>query len=114
MDRDVEFAPGLLLRDVDRPIGDVVPLHAGNVASALSGVVEQSHGKPDFVVVAFQRQFHQRFGPRLMLADVQFLDVPCRVYRDVTALPRSAEHTSELPPLMRISSAVFCLTKKKY
>src|SRR3546814_3819716 len=25
---------------------------------------------------------------------------------------RSAEHTSELPSLMRISSAVFCLTKK--
>src|SRR3546814_2468370 len=28
--------------------------------------------------------------------------------------PRSEEHTSELQSLMRISSAVFCLTKKKY
>src|SRR3546814_3540690 len=28
-------------------------------------------------------------------------------------LDRSAEHTSELPPLMRISYAVFCLKKKK-
>src|SRR3546814_8355539 len=27
--------------------------------------------------------------------------------------PRSEEHTSELQSLMRISSAVFCLTKKK-
>src|SRR3546814_5377317 len=27
--------------------------------------------------------------------------------------PRSEEHTSELQPLMRISYAVFCLTKKK-
>src|SRR3546814_6597644 len=27
--------------------------------------------------------------------------------------PRSAEHTSELPSLMRISYAVFCLNKKK-
>src|SRR3546814_3699103 len=27
---------------------------------------------------------------------------------------RSEEHTSELPSLMRISYAVFCLTKKKY
>src|SRR3546814_3193021 len=29
------------------------------------------------------------------------------------ALPRSEEHTSELPSLMRISYAVFCLKKKK-
>src|SRR3546814_9577747 len=29
------------------------------------------------------------------------------------AKPRSEEHTSELPSLMRISYAVFCLTKKK-
>src|SRR3546814_3699110 len=28
-------------------------------------------------------------------------------------LPRSEEHTSELQSLMRISYAVFCLTKKK-
>src|SRR3546814_9155835 len=28
------------------------------------------------------------------------------------AAPRSEEHTSELQPLMRISSAVFCLKKK--
>src|SRR3546814_4327583 len=28
--------------------------------------------------------------------------------------PRSEEHTSELPSLMRISYAVFCLTKKKH
>src|SRR3546814_7503219 len=28
-------------------------------------------------------------------------------------LPRSEEHTSELPPLMRKSYAVFCLTKKQ-
>src|SRR3546814_5542103 len=31
---------------------------------------------------------------------------------DVAAAPRSEEHTSELQSLMRISSAVFCLTKK--
>src|SRR3546814_9750545 len=30
-----------------------------------------------------------------------------------TIAPRSEEHTSELQSLMRISSAVFCLTKKK-
>src|SRR3546814_8770693 len=32
---------------------------------------------------------------------------------DVDALRRSEEHTSELQSLMRISSAVFCLKKKK-
>src|SRR3546814_9158944 len=30
-----------------------------------------------------------------------------------SAAPRSEEHTSELPSLMRISYAVFCLKKKK-
>src|SRR3546814_8282067 len=28
--------------------------------------------------------------------------------------PRSEEHTSELPSLMRLSYAVFCMTKKRY
>src|SRR3546814_2656779 len=32
---------------------------------------------------------------------------------DVIAAGRSEEHTSELPSLMRISYAVFCLTKKQ-
>src|SRR3546814_4578224 len=33
--------------------------------------------------------------------------------RDVVVMSRSEEHTSELHSLMRISSAVFCLNKKK-
>src|SRR3546814_10900483 len=43
----------------------------------------------------------------------------CATFALVAAIPallqfvvRSAEHTSELQSLMRISSAVFCLTKK--
>src|SRR3546814_6191994 len=35
------------------------------------------------------------------------------VFRTVLAAIRSEEHTSELQSLMRISSAVFCLQKKK-
>src|SRR3546814_2238667 len=35
------------------------------------------------------------------------------VVRFLEAVPRSEEHTSELPSLMRISYAVFCLKKKK-
>src|SRR3546814_6586588 len=45
----------------------------------------------------------------------------CRSIRDLASflgiqscgVPRSEEHTSELQSLMRISYAVFCLTKKK-
>src|SRR3546814_8808656 len=33
--------------------------------------------------------------------------------RDIPGASRSEEHTSELPSLMRISYAVFCLKKKK-
>src|SRR3546814_9633840 len=33
-------------------------------------------------------------------------------YRSIRQAPRSEEHTSELQSLMRISFAVFCLTKK--
>src|SRR3546814_9635410 len=47
-----------------------------------------------------------------LLADP--LDRPERaIFHLQTALVRSEEHTSELQSLMRISYAVFCLTKKK-
>src|SRR3546814_8669523 len=36
-----------------------------------------------------------------------------RTFAVGTKTPRSEEHTSELPSLMRISYAVFCLKKKK-
>src|SRR3546814_5432178 len=41
---------------------------------------------------------------------------PClnAIDRPAPEMVRSDEHTSELPSLMRISYAVFCLTKKKY
>src|SRR3546814_9667851 len=37
----------------------------------------------------------------------------CVEVKSLPGLPRSEEHTSELQSLMRISYAVFCLTKKK-
>src|SRR3546814_2668131 len=36
-----------------------------------------------------------------------------RLYRERYGIERSEEHTSELPSLMRISYAVFCLKKQK-
>src|SRR3546814_994576 len=49
--------------------------------------------------------------------DADFTLVDLRARREIAAgwltSRRSEEHTSELQSLMRISSAVFCLTKKK-
>src|SRR3546814_3487546 len=41
-------------------------------------------------------------------------DLPCLLRKDAPRIRRSEEHTSELPSLMRISYAVFCLKKKQY
>src|SRR3546814_8093948 len=45
--------------------------------------------------------------------DDAFNQTPERLLRNVLALGRSEEHTSELQSLMRISYAVFCLKKTK-
>src|SRR3546814_8047249 len=47
-----------------------------------------------------------------MIGDVGGLRNLILVPRDEHPVPRSEEHTSELQSLMRISYAVFCLTKK--
>src|SRR3546814_15214767 len=44
--------------------------------------------------------------------DERLVEIGCGIIGDVELLPRSEEHTSELQSLMRISYAVFCLTKK--
>src|SRR3546814_6995912 len=44
--------------------------------------------------------------------DTETRRFPC-LEKHVDLVPRSEEHTSELQSLMRISSAVFCLKKKK-
>src|SRR3546814_1913216 len=41
------------------------------------------------------------------------IDVPVEQRETIVELKRSEEHTSALKSLMRISYAVFCLTKKK-
>src|SRR3546814_4845790 len=49
-------------------------------------------------------------GYRLDLSSAAALHGVRRIFGGL----RSEEHTSELPPLMRISYAVFCLKKKKH
>src|SRR3546814_10205575 len=52
---------------------------------------------------------------RLALTEPRFDEAPVERIRSqiVASLSRSEEHTSELQSLMRLSSAVFCLKKKK-
>src|SRR3546814_3154597 len=47
-----------------------------------------------------------------LVGQVQLVD-EVGLFRPFVEVGRSEEHTSELQPLMRISYAVFCLTKKK-
>src|SRR3546814_5917324 len=53
--------------------------------------------------------------PQLIRRAQQYFEraVVTRVYGSTEVPVRSEEHTSELQSLMRISYAVFCLTKKK-
>src|SRR3546814_8339520 len=51
------------------------------------------------------------FGGAPLHDDPRYLRVPLMPHGDAPF--RSEEHTSELPSLMRISYAVFCLKKKK-
>src|SRR3546814_5341023 len=62
------------------------------------------HRSPDSALLLY---LEQGLGDELMLT--WYLPL---VRRDVRRLVRSEEHTSELQSLMRISYAVFCLTKK--
>src|SRR3546814_7793495 len=52
-------------------------------------------------------------GKVLAEPTVEALAGGCRLHRDLTHASRSEEHTSELQSLMRNSSTVFCLKKKK-
>src|SRR3546814_5682109 len=49
----------------------------------------------------------------LLKSETAIIDRPCLLLANEFGLVRSEEHTSELQSLMRISYAVFCLTKKK-
>src|SRR3546814_7144562 len=63
---------------------------------------------------AFQHELNRLFYTGLNNAEFHFARYPAgHCYRKHMDQHRSEEHTSELQSLMRISYAVFCLTKKK-
>src|SRR3546814_3730756 len=78
-------------------------------------VVVHSFGR--FFRDHFELEFYVRKlaknGVKLISITQEMGDDPMHVMmRQIMALFRSEEHTSELQSLMRISSAVFCLKKK--
>src|SRR3546814_9985550 len=64
----------------------------------------------------FRRARRRLVGPAWFVGDAAQVEPRAARVRprpDRRALARSAEHTSELPSLMRISYAVFCLKQKQ-
>src|SRR3546814_5674229 len=73
-------------------------------ASAMAGSDADCHRRDRFAAI------EQGEYPRWILSVQVMPYADAKTYR---INPRSEEHTSELQSLMRISYAVFCLTKKK-
>src|SRR3546814_5969285 len=86
-----------------------LPLSLSSTAQVLpslknSGRINSPYGEKAFSVLLFQD-----------LSIVPLITIIAALSRnpaDALGPPRSEEHTSELPSLMRISYAVFCLKKK--
>src|SRR3546814_9127615 len=84
---------------------DLVVASAGMVSDHKGGAYTQAR----YEIFAAGEAIGQSFDARLSSNDKGVPDsLRMRLYR-----PRSEEHTSELQSLMRNSSAVFCLKKKK-
>src|SRR3546814_7977626 len=96
MPGQVSPATGLLsrlldvVRQAEHPLGHDVALHLAGAPADGQGGGEQEAVVP-----------HRRIGTERTLG------------REHPTGARSEEHTSELPSLMRISYAVFCLKKQK-
>src|SRR3546814_4140725 len=85
------------------------PAHVQAAEAGRSVVRRHVHFGLEFQFVETVKQAEQQFAFRGLHAGEQLLLESQRQRRDL----RSEEHTSELQSLMRISYAVFCLTKKK-
>src|SRR3546814_9902420 len=101
----------------DSALGDVGRRQRGDVAAvephvALRGLPQahdgaQGRGLAGTVATQQHGELATRHGEIDAMQDMVTADM------GMHALERSEEHTSELQSLMRISYAVFCLTKKK-
>src|SRR3546814_2239303 len=95
--------------------GDIPGLQA-NVGEGRGGVQRQVDG---FAVVGNLEAGKRHARPRMVLDRAIPRSEARRAVQDAAGFlvelgqERSEEHTSELPSLMRISYAVFCLKKKK-
>src|SRR3546814_6834840 len=80
--------------------GEYEPAHAGDAREAQESIANRV---PDLILLDW------------MLPGTSGIELARRWRREelTREIPRSEEHTSELQSLMRISYAVFCLTKKK-
>src|SRR3546814_7121957 len=82
-------------------LGDIVQQHRDILRAPRSDPVDQA-GRAGMILLQLA-----------LLDSVQEPDGADRVLVDGVVMIRSEEHTSELQSLMRISYAVFCLTKKQ-
>src|SRR3546814_9688366 len=112
-----------------RSVGMIVALKPGNIGSIGNNGVEQGRapaavafiGGPDFSLQASQtptvdqKMVEAGYQVDIVIGYLNQRQSDQRRLFQLTApgLVRSEEHTSELQSLMRISSAVFCLKKKK-
>src|SRR3546814_5646405 len=88
------------------------PLHLGHYLGTLRNRVElQATGVELFLVVADYQVVTDRPTPGAVVSNTR--DVVLDYLAAGVDPHRSEEHTSELQSLMRISSAVFCLKKKR-
>src|SRR3546814_1836727 len=73
------------------------------------------HGLKKGGLTPLGREVVRRMEAKGMIVDVAHCSHACVAdILKMASRPRSEEHTSELPSLMRISYAVFCLKKNKH
>src|SRR3546814_8585208 len=104
-------------RDACALLGLAPPASAADGLAAK--VLADAHTRPgqDEALELLRRMLAQRLdcpAPALGLFGVGLLYLLTRKSEESIYIGRSEEHTSELQSLMRISSAVFCLKKKRH
>src|SRR3546814_5975994 len=88
----------------------VLDADGGGIAQYIFTHTTLAVDRQDDLVARFTQQIEDGFGIFRVLLDFQFATAANIAPQFRTQ--RSEEHTSELQSLMRISYAVFCLTKK--